>query len=96
MFRLFYDLLPDFMESNWTSSLRQHAFPELETPKDKEYCSDFTYVDTNGTLAAILKLSPETPRIFFLEVKSSRENEDGFAFSSRQFKIVSNRFSTDF
>jgi hypothetical protein len=76
------------MESNWTSSLRKYAFPELPIFNDQDSCSDFTYNDATGILAALLDI-PAAETIF-LEVKASKGVEDGFVFSPKQFKTVRN------
>lgn len=88
MFRTFQALLPDFTEASWTSSYKNYAFPELPNFNDRDSSSDFTYHDATGVLAAILGIVPDGPKTFLLEVKASKNPENGFQFSSRQFKLV--------
>ena len=67
-----------------------YAFPELPKPNDQDSDSrsDFTYKDTTGMLAALLDTPIDRPKTFLLEVKTSRDAENGFVFSSKQFKTV--------
>jgi len=88
IFRIFQCLFADFQESNWTSSLRKFTFPELPAISDQNSLSDFTYEDENGTMAAFLNIPGDGGRVFHIEVKTSKEVEDGFSFSPRQFKTV--------
>ena len=88
MFRIFQALLTDFTERNWTSSNRNYAFPMLPKFNDKDSSSDFTYFDATGLMAAILDLTTDGPKTFLLEIKTSKNFERGFMFSSTQFKLV--------
>jgi hypothetical protein len=78
------------VEQNWTSSLRKYAFPEVPEFGDANSLSDFTYYDGTGRMAALLNLAVDAnrPKMFHIEVKTSRGAENGFAFSSRQFNTV--------
>jgi hypothetical protein len=70
--------------------LRKHAFPELPTFNDQDSSADFTFEDTTGVLAALLNIRIDLPKTILLEVKTSKDTENGFAFSPRQFKMVKN------
>jgi len=87
VFRAFQAVLPDFTEASWTSSFKKYAFPELNF-NDRDSSSDFTYYDTTGVLAAILEIDTNGPKTFLLEIKTSRNPENSFVCSSRQFKLV--------
>jgi hypothetical protein len=56
---------------------------------DANSLSDFTYYDSMGAMALLLPdLSTDGPKTFHIEVKTSRDAENGFAFSSRQLNTV--------
>lgn len=42
-------------------------------------------------MATLLNISVDSPKTFHIEVKTSKAAENGFSFSSRQFKTVKNR-----
>ena len=71
--------------------MRRHVFPGLPPFNDVDSCSDFTYCDYTGTMATLLNISVDSPKTFHIEVKTSKAAENGFSFSSRQFKTVKNR-----
>jgi hypothetical protein len=89
---MFEDLLQDFTEKNWTSSYKQYAFPKASNVNDRDSSSDFTYHDTTGELAKVLNIvtsdSNGLPKMLLLEIKTSREPENGFVFTSRQFELA--------
>ena len=90
MFRHLQALDQRVNEENWTSSLRRYAFPQLTVFKDQDSVSDFKYNDTEDKLAKLLGISDGRPRNLLLEVKASRDVENGFAFSPRHFRTVQN------
>ena len=80
--------IPGFTESNWTSSLKRYAYPDLPVFNDRDSISDFTYEDTTGDLAALLEIPTDGPKTFFIEIKTSKFVENCFTFSPKQFITV--------
>jgi hypothetical protein len=94
VFLILRAFLPGYFDkTNWTSSLRRHAFPELGTPNDKDAISDFVFKDENGIFGPLLGLGANGPKTYHLEVKTTREADQVFLCSGRQFTKVLFQFS---
>jgi hypothetical protein len=89
VFKFFKSLIPGFDETPWTSRYRTHVFPDLPTPKDRDYSSDFAFEDKDGALGKLLGLeSQRSERTFHIEVKTSRDIDNACTMTPAQIRTV--------
>jgi hypothetical protein len=69
--------------------MRKLAYPDTTPFSDSASSADFTYLDSEKELAKVLNIQTTGIKEFHIEVKTSKEAENGFVFTSRQLRTVS-------